>query len=48
MSDAEYYRGITLLSALGKLFTRVVNIDCRNGQKNTLFLLKLKQVLELT
>ena len=25
LNDAENYRGITLLSALGKLFTRVVN-----------------------
>ena len=33
----DKYRGITLLGALGKLFTRVLNNRLKNGQRNMVY-----------
>ena len=42
-NEPSNYRGITLLSTLGKLFTRILNIGLMNWQKNIMFILKHKQ-----
>ena len=45
INEAENYRGITLLSVLGKLFSRVINNRLSEWAEHYLFLLRHKPVL---
>ncbi len=38
LTEVDNYRGITLLSTLGNLFTRVITIGYRAGRKITMYM----------